>query len=79
MAKPKTMETRKLVSFPAGLARAVEDFRYANRIPSSSEAIRRLVEAGLDVCGIASSSGSNLAQIKAVREQIRVLREQGVR
>jgi hypothetical protein len=47
MAKPKTMATRKLVSFPAPLAKAIEDFRYANRIPSDSEAIRQLVEAGL--------------------------------
>jgi hypothetical protein len=47
MAKPKTMATRKLVSFPAPLAKAIEDFRYSNRIPSDSEAIRRLIEAGL--------------------------------
>jgi Arc/MetJ-type ribon-helix-helix transcriptional regulator len=47
MAKPKTMETRKLVSMPAQLANAIEDYRYTNRIPSDSEAIRRLIEAGL--------------------------------
>ena len=47
MAKPKTMATRKLVSFPAPLAQAIEDFRYTNRIPSDSEAIRQLVEVGL--------------------------------
>jgi len=47
MAKPKTMASRKLVSFPAPLAQAIEDFRYTNRIPSDSEAIRQLVEVGL--------------------------------
>lgn len=41
------MEARKLVSLPAGLAQAIEDFRFENRIGSESEAIRRLIEAGL--------------------------------
>jgi hypothetical protein len=57
MAKPKTMATRKLVSFPAPLAKAIEDFRYTNRIPSDSEAIRQLVETGLAAKPAAPSSG----------------------
>ena len=57
MAKPKTMATRKLVSFPAPLAQAIEDFRYTNRIPSDSEAIRQLVEVGLGKAKRAAPSG----------------------
>ena len=41
------METRKLVSLPADMSRAIEDYRFTNRIGSESEAIRRLIEAGL--------------------------------
>jgi hypothetical protein len=47
MARPKIMSDRKLVSFPPDLARAVEDYRFSQRIASESEAIRRLIEAGL--------------------------------
>lgn len=47
MAKPKIMETRKLVSLPRSLSEAVEDYRFSNRIKTESEAIRRLIEAGL--------------------------------
>jgi hypothetical protein len=57
MARPKTMETRKLVSLPADLAQAIEDFRFENRIGSESEAIRRLIEAGLSTA--AKGGGSS--------------------
>jgi hypothetical protein len=53
------MATRKLVSFPAPLAKAIEDFRYANRIPSDSEAIRQLVETGLGAAKPGAPSGGN--------------------
>jgi len=43
--------TRKLVSLPHTMVRAIEDFRFANRIKSESEAIRRLIEAGLKATG----------------------------
>jgi metal-responsive CopG/Arc/MetJ family transcriptional regulator len=44
---PKTT-TRKLVSLPHAMVRAVEDFRFQRRIKTESEAIRRLIELGLN-------------------------------
>lgn len=41
------MVTRKIVSLPAELAKAVDDFRFENRLRSEAEAIRILLEAGL--------------------------------
>jgi len=41
------MSARKIVSLPPDLAKAVEDFRFANRIATESEAVRRLIELGL--------------------------------
>jgi hypothetical protein len=38
---------RKLISLPHALVRAIDDYRFANRIKTESEAIRRLIEAGL--------------------------------
>ena len=39
--------SRILVDVPRELLRAVEDYRYSQRIPSRAEAIRRLIELGL--------------------------------
>ena len=39
--------TRKLVSLPHELLRAIEDFRFENRVRTEAEAIRRLIELGL--------------------------------
>lgn len=39
---------RKLVSLPRDLVREIEDFRFAERIGTESEAIRRLIRVGLD-------------------------------
>jgi len=47
MAKEPVMVTRKIVSLPAELAKAVDDFRFENRLRSEAEAIRILLEAGL--------------------------------
>jgi Arc/MetJ-type ribon-helix-helix transcriptional regulator len=43
------MATRKPVSLPLELAKAVEDYRFANRFKTESDAIRRLIELGLKV------------------------------
>jgi metal-responsive CopG/Arc/MetJ family transcriptional regulator len=45
------MDTRKIVSLPAALAKAIEDFRFEERISTEAEAIRRLIEAGLEAQG----------------------------
>lgn len=47
MARPKIMASRKIVSLSAELAKAVDDYRFENRIPTEAEAIRRLIELGL--------------------------------
>lgn len=39
--------SRILVDVPRELLRAVEDYRYTQRIPSRAEAIRQLIERGL--------------------------------
>jgi hypothetical protein len=49
--------TRKLVSLPNELLRAIEDFRFQHRIKTEAEAIRRLIEAGLNT-GDNSASAS---------------------
>lgn len=51
MAREKEMDTRKIVSLPAALAKAIEDFRFEERIATEAEAIRRLIEAGLEARG----------------------------
>jgi hypothetical protein len=45
--RPKEMDTRKIVSLPAQLAQAIEDYRFNNRVKTEAEAIRQLIEAGL--------------------------------
>ena len=48
------MPTKKdVLCFPADadLLKRIDDYRYENRIPSRSEAMRRLIEEGLRVQG----------------------------
>ena len=42
-----TDKPRILLTFDKDLLEKVEDFRYSNRIPTRSEAIRRLLEEAL--------------------------------
>lgn len=49
--RPKMADTRKIVSLPADLAQAVEDYRFGNRFRSEAEALRRLIELGLAQSG----------------------------
>jgi len=46
--RPKVGETRKIVSLPPDLAKAFEDYRFENRFKSEAEALRRLIELGLE-------------------------------
>jgi hypothetical protein len=39
--------SRILIDVPRELLRAIEDYRYTERIPSRAEAIRQLIERGL--------------------------------
>ncbi len=51
VGREKTMDTRKIVSLPARLAEAINDFRFDQRINTEAEAIRILLEAGLQAKG----------------------------
>jgi len=48
MAINQETTVRKITAFPRELMAAVEEFRFANRIKTESEAIRRLIELGLE-------------------------------
>lgn len=48
MAVNRDTTVRKLVSLPRAMVEAIEDFRFAQRIKTESEAIRRLIELGLE-------------------------------
>lgn len=47
MAVNPETTTRKLVSLPKSMLQEIKDFRFNHRIDTESEAIRRLIEAGL--------------------------------
>jgi Arc/MetJ-type ribon-helix-helix transcriptional regulator len=48
MGRKKEMATRKPVSLTPELATAVDNYRFANRFKTESDAIRKLIELGLD-------------------------------
>jgi Arc/MetJ-type ribon-helix-helix transcriptional regulator len=48
MARPKTMSGRKIVSLPPDLEKAIDDFRFENRFQTESDAIRHLIQLGLE-------------------------------
>jgi metal-responsive CopG/Arc/MetJ family transcriptional regulator len=58
----ETNSTRVITPMPKSLVQAIDDYRYANRHPSRAEAIRRLIELGLEV---AEKSGGSKARRKA--------------
>lgn len=47
MAVNPETTVRKLVSMPRELAKAIDDYRFARRIPTEAAAIRELIERGL--------------------------------
>ncbi|BCI68075.1 hypothetical protein AAJCM20276_26990 [Acetobacter aceti] len=48
MAINKETTTQKLIAMPKSLAEKVSEYRYDNRLPSEAEAIRRLIQIGLE-------------------------------
>jgi hypothetical protein len=48
MAPDLTYPVKKLVSLTDEQARQITNFRYDQRLPSDNEAIRRLIELGLE-------------------------------
>jgi hypothetical protein len=45
--KPKEPDPRVIIPIPPRLLQQIDDYRWANRIPSRAEAIRLLVKEGL--------------------------------
>ncbi|MDC0660850.1 MULTISPECIES: hypothetical protein [unclassified Leisingera] len=48
MAKQTVYPVKKLVNLTEEQAKRIADFRFENRLQSENEAIRRLIEIGLD-------------------------------
>jgi hypothetical protein len=48
MSEPSDPPIRKTVSLPASLWRRIEDFQFAHRVKRDAEAVRRLIELGLE-------------------------------
>lgn len=48
MAIDKDVNTQLLLTLPKELLKKIEDYQFDNRIPNRSEAIRKLIEKGLD-------------------------------
>jgi hypothetical protein len=48
MSEKSDPVVRKTVSLPSSVWKQIEDFQFANRIKRETEAIRRLIEIGLD-------------------------------
>ncbi|WP_367159913.1 hypothetical protein ABUE34_12770 [Kozakia baliensis] len=48
MAINKEKTTQKLVSMPKEMAQAISDYRFAHKIGSEAEAIRRLIKIALE-------------------------------
>jgi len=53
MPRPKKIDqpVRKMMSLSPKIAKAVSDYRFEHRIKTESEAIRRLIDAGLERLG----------------------------
>lgn len=51
MNRPSSAPIRKQVNLPADVAQQVDEYRFANRFKSESEAIRQLIEMGLEAAG----------------------------
>jgi hypothetical protein len=69
MARPKIGDTRKMITLPAELAQAIEDFRFENRLKTEAEAIRRLIVAGLSGQGAPKTdkAGGKQPQVEGKR------------
>jgi hypothetical protein len=61
-------ERLQIMLEPAEL-RAVDDFRFANRMPSRAAAVRELLRRGLGVKGQVTDGGAGLSQSYGVLER----------
>lgn len=51
-------DPRIITPMPKNLVEAIDDYRFANRVESRAEAIRRLIELGLDAAKRQGSSNA---------------------
>lgn len=49
MAKPLKLTEKKLIAMSPEMVAAIKDYRFYHRIDTESEAIRQLIQAGLDL------------------------------
>lgn len=49
MAKPLTLTEKKLIAMSPEMVAAIKDYRFFHRIDTESEAIRQLIQTGLDL------------------------------
>jgi metal-responsive CopG/Arc/MetJ family transcriptional regulator len=61
--------TRKLVSLPKAMVQEIKNFRFDHRIDTESEAIRRLIEAGLRASDVSASEAHRQSQVVAASAQ----------
>lgn len=65
MKKTSDDVIRKNVAFPPSMAKIVDDFRFEKRFRSESEALRFLVEKGLEAIGFPEKKGNANASATA--------------
>jgi hypothetical protein len=59
MPPPTIYPIKKLIAITPEMAKAIEDYRFANRLKAEAEAIRQLIEAGLSAGAPLAPSGSS--------------------
>lgn len=60
---------RLQIMLEADELRALDDFRFANRMPSRAAAVRELLRRGLGVIGMVADGGGSSSQSYGVLEQ----------
>jgi hypothetical protein len=59
MPPPTIYPIKKLIAITPEMAKAIEDYRFANRLKAEAEAIRQLIETGLSAKKSSGPSGGN--------------------
>ena len=57
MPREKSMDVRKIVSMSAELVERIRQYRFGKQVNSEAEAIRTLIEKGLDTEGFPAPKG----------------------
>jgi hypothetical protein len=58
MSKPVVFPHKKLINLTDEMVARIVDFRFEHRLSSENEAIRRLIEIGLETAGYGLKSGT---------------------